>query len=220
MVDLAAFRVVLTAVLVVGALSATGASPTQSQFADGQPGTSNVTAADDFKKGFPSDAVAYDDANGNSQYDGGEATYTASDLSNLTDSTVDLRFHSDANTITTGNSSIDVANISTETGVKFETGTLDWAVADTMEIEDTTLRANSVTLTADNGDVLAAGVTAKKTTSIRITAHRGDVDLSNGDLRADNSIQVYALSGRIDVTGAKCQAPTEDLQDSTGQVNC
>lgn len=221
MVNLAAVRVVLTAVVVVGALGATGAAPTQSQFTDEQPGTSNVSAADDFKQEFPSNAVAYDDANRNGQYDGGEATYQASDLENLENSNVDLRFHSGVSgKLTTASSTIDVGSISSEDTFKFETGSLDWSATTTLEIEGLTLNADTVTLTAADGTVRASGVTAKKSDSIRITAHRDDVDISNGDLRATNSIQVYAQNGRIDVTGGKCQAPTEDLQDSTGSVSC
>lgn len=221
MVNLAAVRVALTAVLVVGALGATGAAPTQSQFTDEQHGTSNVTAADDFKQEFPSNAVAYDDANRNGQYDGGETTYEPTDLESLENSGVELRFHSSASGwISPASSKLDVANISSEDTIKFETGSIEWSVTGDLDVDGGSLRADTVVLTADDGHVRAAGTKVKKTTSIQITAHRGDVDISNGDLEATNSIQVYATSGIIDVTGTECTAPNKDLQDSTGSVSC
>jgi hypothetical protein len=219
-VNTTGIRVVLTAILVIGALGATGAGPTRSEFTDERAGTSNVTAADDFKQSFPSDAVAYDDANANGQYDGGESTYTTSDLSDLDDSTVSLRFHSSVNKVSMGGSSISVANIGTDTDVKLRIGTLNWSVSGELEVDNADIRADSVTFTSDDGNISASNTVTKKTGSVRMTAHRGNVDLSYGDLRADNSIQVYAQTGRIDVTGTNCRASIEDLQDSNGTVNC
>jgi hypothetical protein len=213
-------------ILLIGILGALGPVSTSGQFTDEHDGTGIMSAAEKFNSGggFPKNAVAYDDADQDGEYDSSETAYEPADLENLVDSSVHLRFHSSANNIRLKNSdsTIDVASISQEASIRFETGALDWSTDGDLTITGTELKkTDSVTLSSSNGDVIASGIDTSKgpsPSSIRISAARNDVDISNANLQASNSIQVFATSGKIDISGATCTAPTEQLADSTSRT--
>jgi len=202
-------------VLVLGvSLVATGTvavdGTTQAAFVDGELGDGSVTAAASFDRGPPGPR-AYDDANGNGQWDQGEPTYTESDLYSFDDSSADLVVPSDVGTINnSGSIDVTAGSITAETNFQSDSGSVSLAATD----GDAGL---------NDQEVLAAGtasVTATGTANVdgaTLIGVFGDASVSGKSVSARNANVVSyfgttTLSARergggpLDATGATLQS--------------
>lgn len=192
-------RVAVVVLVAVVALSLGAGATTFALFQDSDNSTGTVRAADNF--GFPDDAVAYDDANGNDAWDGSETTYTLGDLSGLTASGVDLRFHDSISTLRSTNIDVDVAAIGLDADFKIQ-------------------QSSTVRLIA-SGEVAIDGITIQQTSSVDIRSDNDNVDLRDTSFKSISQLKVRALAGDILLNKkTKCQNTNVDMEDQGGPVSC
>ena len=146
-----AFVLVVCVALVATATLAGGAT-TQAAFVDDELGDGSVTAAASFDRGPPGPR-AYDDANGNGQWDQGETTYTESDLYSFDDSSANLVVPSDVGTVNnSGSIDITAGSLTAETSFQSDSGSVSLSATD----GDADLGGQNV-LAAGRADVSATG---------------------------------------------------------------
>jgi len=165
-------RTVLVTVLAVAVLSGgASSSVTHAYLSSTVSGSGTVGAAESFGSDSPpDDAVAWNDADGDGQYDEGEQTYSEDDLTGTGGKNIDLSGKSIQSTepITVqanGNGDIDLSGTridaagSIEIRVRGEGSTLDLTDAELISGE-------SITLTAKGGTIVLDGATCDPEASI------------------------------------------------------
>jgi hypothetical protein len=210
-------------VTLVTAATFAGGAPTQAAFVDDELGTGSVTAAASFGGGPPGPR-AYDDLNGNGQWDPSEPTFIESDLYSFDDASASLVVPSDVGTVNnSGGIDITAGSITAETDFQSDSGSVSLAAAD----GDADLSGQ---------EVLAAGqssVTATGTANIdgaRVIGVFGNAEVSGNSVSARGAnvgsyFGTVTLSARengggpLDATNASLTSLYSDIRlESSGNM--
>jgi hypothetical protein len=136
-------------------------------------------SADGSGSSFPSDAVAFDDSNGDGQYDPNEQTYTTSQLKNTDLQNADL---------------IIERNVTTD---ELDVAAAQFTVRSTVRTTNGQLKLTS----KNSGDLIISGETIAETGQVQFTS-AGRFDLSGATVNASNGIEITS-NERIDAVGAR-----------------
>ncbi|QLH79151.1 hypothetical protein HZS55_18460 [Halosimplex rubrum] len=180
-------RTVTITVIAVAVLSGgIGSSVTHAYFTSTETGSGTISAADSFGGSSPpSDDVAWDDADGDGQYDEGERTYSPSELANFDNQSSNLVIPESVGTVeTSGSENIQITAKSITSEVKIEA------------------KNGDVNLNAKNGNVDLSGSVVSKTGSVDIDAQFGDVYLEGATLDSKNRNIDVTAGGLLDIDGA------------------
>jgi len=180
MLRVAQIRIVLVAILVVGALGA-GVGTTFGEFTDTETTETNLGAAGAFEGDFPSSSAGYNDSNGNGRYDAGEQTYTKSEIRDFNEPSADLVIPKSVGDIDDDNEPISITAGSITSSVNLSS------------------RNEGVHITATSGDANLGELTlSSRNNGVDITA-TGAVSIDNAKLSSRNndiSIRAKSISAR------------------------
>jgi len=221
MTDISLRFVVLA--LCLGALVSVGSASTLALFVDSHQGSGSFTAANSFGGGGgggsdPPGKKAYNDADGDGEWDSNEATYTEQDLYNFQDTNVDLVIPSDVGDVKAKNRQIDINANSITTEVGFDA---DNGVSVTATGGDVTLNGNAVTAKNGGVKVTAAGTVSADRSKIRgptgdVVIRGETVSLRQADVKSKNNDVIIAAT---EGTGGTLDATDSSIEASTGTVS-
>jgi hypothetical protein len=143
---------------------------------------------------LPADAVAFNDIDGDEEYDQNEAAYTASEAAKL-DKSVNLVVEKD---IDVQKIQMKPKSVLVKSGVELATkNELKIETSDKIEIREATLDSdNKITLKSSSGGVTAQDTTFSSKNEMKVTADGGNLDVTGSSLTSNNKITLSA-SGEI-----------------------
>lgn len=189
-------RFALVGVILIGCAGVVfPASHTASAFTDVHNGSAEFAMAGGPGGGgnLPNNAVAYDDVDGDLEYDDGEPTYKESDLRNFDNESVDLVIPNSDDTISrNGNNGISIraGSITSRAEITTDRGDL------TLEATEGTVDVESSRVAVDSGSG-ALSVTA----SDGITATDASLSTQDGNLLVDAGSDAVVLGATVNVAG-------------------
>jgi hypothetical protein len=145
---------------------------------------------------LPADDVAFNDANGNGVYDSGEETYSAQNIKNFDDESVDLIIERDS--VEDGNRKIVANSVTVRSGVTVESTN------------------NALTIESDGGNIMAAGAILRAGKGLTLTTDEdnGDIDIQDTTLSGDGIEASASEDGIVSVDGARI----EDTDGEEGEL--
>lgn len=223
-------RTWLVALLAAGVccvvLGFAGGAATYAQFVDTETASGTVTAAQSFGGGGggqPGATSAYNDANGNGQYDAGETNYTMAQLYSFDDPSADLVLPASVGTLKNKPGiSITANSISADSDLSAKDGGV------TLEATGGSVDIAGQTVTSRNGgvDVDAAGsvsasgaVVESRNVDVSLSAD-GALDVSGATLWSRNAAVRLSAGGPISAVDATLQSRHQNVQlDSGGAID-
>ena len=135
---------------------------------------------------LPADDVAFNDANGNGVYDSGEEAYSAKDIKNFENESVDLIIERDSRE--KGNRKIVANSVTVRSGVTVSTN-------------------NALTIESDGGNIMAAGAILRAGKDLTLTTDEdnGDIDIQDTTLIGDDIEASASEDGIVSVDGARIE---------------
>ena len=150
---------------------------------------------------LPPGDVAYDDANGNGQYDDGEDTYTIDDLNDFDNETVDLVLEFDDDTIDfNGNWKIDANSITFNSNISYN-DKITFHASENIDISDQTICVDKSKISIEAGGQLNATDSCIKTEDRAIHLEsNGDMKLNRSTIDAGTKEDITANLNQKDYT--------------------
>ncbi|WP_415382391.1 hypothetical protein [Halosimplex sp. TS25] len=221
------FAVVACAVLLVSAGSAT----TYGYFVDTEQATGSVQAANSFNGnngggGNPGNGPpgnnAYNDANGNGQYDDGEGTYTADELTEFEDETANLVIPGDIDEVYDRNGEVTITANSIRSAVDIGSRNAEVELTATggdIVIDGSSISSRNGEVTiSTSGNVKAVGSTIESRNS-EITISGENVDISDSDIYSRNEDITVTASSELTANRATIESRNGDISlNSNGDM--
>lgn len=154
---------------------------------------------------LPANAAAYNDENGNGQYDSGEITYTKSQLEQGFDqSNVDLVITSNTGVLDLRGNEIKANTITLRTNISSRGNEVSLTAQGTIDISGQSIetRGQSIELNAGEsgrGELIAVGTTLQTNQAISLNSN-GDMNLDQASITAGNNKELEADLGVEDAT--------------------
>lgn len=176
------------------------------------------------EQGPPGDDTAYNDADGDGQYDPGETAYTADQLRSFQNESVDLvidgagtidtdyrELRVESNTITVKNSTLASdaqVRLTADGAVTFQNASVGSEYGQ-IRVSGSEIRAAGSTITTNDGISLDATSGPVDLTDSTVESEYGRIDVDgpsisarNAEITTDDDITLVAESGDLDITGA------------------
>lgn len=141
--------------------------------------------------GPPGDGTAFDDRDGDGLYDPGETAYTAAELENFDNESVDLV-------------------VSDAGAIEFQTSGAS-ITAKKITIKETTLDANQdLTLEATSGSVTLDGATLESRTG-KVSVEGDSISSQSSTITSNKAVTLAAGSGSVDISGSLLDSNTDKI---------
>jgi len=146
----------------------------------------------------PPDGQSFDDANGNGRYDAGETTYSAAQLADFDNESVNLVVPDSVDSIDQQNSD-----------VRIRAGAITYGGSASAQNGD-------VSLTAVDGDVtLDGGTLDSQNGAVHVDAPNGELSLTDGTVSSQNSDVRLSAGDAVTIAGADIDAQNGNVQITT-----